>query len=242
MQCLRPEEKYLVHGYFVLTFDQYTPKEIIDLCTLYCFVLDEFESNTANNIEVKGVNHCTAVIHAYLDRMPNGFMFTRNIIDTPGKYHWAFEVTNAQNATFDFQLWQSKYQSTKICSCGSQTNDVLTLHIYVDMATKTVVNKCGSKLETKKIGEDCDYDLDKCKLKILMMGHVQSTTIELKAYHDSFRYMQQLQHDPLETKKIGEDCDYDLDKCKLKILMMGHVQSTTIELKAYHDSFRYMQQ
>ena len=58
---LRWFEKSLVHGYWIINYNGYTPIDIIQLGLLYCFILDEFAVNDKNSKCILGLNNTICI-------------------------------------------------------------------------------------------------------------------------------------------------------------------------------------
>eukprot|EP01084_Bolivina_argentea_P290049 498164_1 len=216
MSSLRTYQKTLVNGYFTLHFDKYTPQEIVNICIYYCFLLDEFDAkNTSNKLSVIGTNN--TIIQAVPDTNDKdtdgkehenkqalpvlaATAMTKNIINSPAKYHWAFNITNSTSSKFNFLLidndTNNDYKCSSICSWWSfPSNNTVTLHMYLDTELKQVINKCNNVTEQIKITK---WDeIKDCRLKIRISENINAT-VEIIEYHNSNLYTQQLLHNPYD--------------------------------------------
>ena len=76
----------------MINCDKYTPKDIIEICILYCFILEEFNQKKSGKcITIKKIENVIATCKP-MDGPILDIASLNNIITKHGQYHWRFKV------------------------------------------------------------------------------------------------------------------------------------------------------
>ena len=222
IERLRPFQTSLVSQYFVSKFKRRAPKSIVELCVLYCFVLDEFISKH-NSWIINGINNTIIAL------IIPGYVLGHNIISlrSTGKHHWSFKIEITEpsaNINFGFIDNRNKFHASKSIWPGMDL-----LHIYLDLDNKIIVYKMNDYLnyfDMKQLGlflheTDPSYTNKIINLriaidiKIMRAYHNHNRgTIELIEYHDSNWYTERIWKNTNDAQAyIGyAQCCYDNDE------------------------------
>eukprot|EP01083_Nonionella_stella_P062181 161755_1 len=204
VSSLRSPEKDLIHGYFRIHFSDNAPSDIIHLCLLYCFILDEFDTEYSMKATIQGFNHCTAFIPASVssEAYDETFIACHNLIQPTGKYHWAFTVTpNANDKTAtqtDASISIGLLQNHSFRQIYHTITAKVDIYIDVEEQTMTAVN---STLIHTPYTTPLRYQSDEDTRLMLSIGCKPSTsyTVEMVEYHHSIHFLHHLQINPSDA-------------------------------------------
>eukprot|EP01084_Bolivina_argentea_P213734 362916_1 len=200
---IRSYERCLIVGYFDINFNKHIPSEIIQLCILYCFIFDEFDSNTINiNTQIQGINNTIATCNIEEDCID---IFCRNSHQPSGKYHWTFEISYTESITMEFGFIQNniRFGNHKFNLWYWSVSPIekqATCHIYLDTDNNIAIFQ----------QQDCDDEIIQLEktfnnintFKLYMCLIKGKIKIEITDFNNSNWYITQLLHnknDPISN-------------------------------------------
>eukprot|EP01084_Bolivina_argentea_P303785 524586_1 len=219
LQNLRPFEKQLLQGYIRSCCNKYIPTVIIQLCTSYCYILDEFMGeyhNTLYYIDVDGINNAICNINTATVPSPNKLKIVgRNIISKCGKYHWQFKLIqnicypNTIHNNFGFGLIINEQSSSIINLTQQLSVKEHYIDLYVDLDDHIMCVLVDMKLKTtQQLPVENNSTHNKYRFAIQIDKNINSK-IELISYHESNWYINK--NNALSYEGYAK-CMYDVEK------------------------------
>eukprot|EP01084_Bolivina_argentea_P116605 207154_1 len=224
---LRQFEKSLVNGYFITNYNNEVPMDIIKLCTIFCFILDEFNETIPSNCEeinMEGLNN--TIVNVQFDNVEHTIMqkqkkivIARNLIKpNTGKYHWKLNILsmsnigngvkigfiNKQNATFSCKM--RHYYSVKY---STWKRNAKLYHLYFDSDTMKT-NIISEKYKHSPITDTAN---DKMHYQLAIQFRTD-TMIELIEYNASNWYSYNINNE-MDSNENGlmqiglANCEFD---------------------------------
>ncbi len=224
---LRQFEKSLVNGYFISNYSNEVPMDVIKLCTMFCFILDEFNETIPSHcldINIEGLNN--TIVNRDINNMQNrpkvkSMVLGRHLIKpNTGKYHWKLKILNMSktgngikigfiNKTMAMATLSSKmryYYSVKY-SNWKREGKIYDLYFdYDEMKTSIISAKYSHSQMTDKAIDKMNY--------YLAVQFRTNATIELIEYNASNWYLHSINNEMTSNKnglmQIGlANCEYN---------------------------------
>eukprot|EP01084_Bolivina_argentea_P163462 284378_1 len=200
IKSLRSFEKGLINGYFTINFAANIPCDIINLCSLYLFILDEFDSESALQCNISGLNNTVASFkNTNESTIKMAKVFTHQKIKPTGKYHWQLSISsfNGKNLEFGFVNNHLPSGHFRIKPCPSQR----IIDIYLDTDNKTISINTQYYRDQKQLA--IDHATGEFQFFINAFD-TQAFVIELLQYDNSNHYIHILSKYPQHiTSNIG---------------------------------------
>eukprot|EP01084_Bolivina_argentea_P213733 362912_1 len=215
-KSIRFWERSLISGYFMTNCDKIIPSEIIQLCILYCFILDEFDSTNNNtHSKIYGLNN-TITDCEVIESNPI-HIYSRNTHQPTGIYHWTFKISHSVTTILSFGFMQNNecigtHQISLWTWSFLIRQSERIYHVYLD----TINNVSAFTFESGDIGKYTTEDLKKLDnmnpFKLYITVLKGKATIEMTNFRNSNWYTTQLLHnktDPIANVGYAQ-CLYDI--------------------------------
>eukprot|EP01084_Bolivina_argentea_P115292 205048_1 len=127
----------LISGYFNNNFDKTTPAEIIQLCILYCLILDEFVTdNIESYCKIYGLNNTFADCN--VTESNPAHIYSLNTHEPNGIYLWMFKISDVHSVAASIYPTKLSFDFIQNGKCVSIDQislwkcDETLYHIFLD--------------------------------------------------------------------------------------------------------------
>eukprot|EP01084_Bolivina_argentea_P155821 271530_1 len=236
----------LITAYIITNYNQIIHSNIINLCALFCTILDKFDIKTSLNTTIYGLNNTIAMVNS------SGYILTNKSVRPNGKYRWSFRITDCFKY-FQFITF-SLLQNNKCIACHSIPaknaircgigkecyapfgNDRI-FYIYVDTNKQIIVFKNNKHMEFFRTEIKNKLDINGCKLCIFVPKQATIEMIGFESY-DSADYYSNILSDNNRRKYIQYGlCADDIQETLMYFTMSLNIGAIT---KIYQQEYLYM--